>query len=194
MTRTHVLATVLVACALVAPAAPAGAKEITVKDARGDVWREADTVNATPAPSIRSGDITKAVIAHDGKRVSVRVLFKRLARKGAYVQVAVKLQGSKGGVVREVLVESSRRDRNGVVRVFNAGGRPVEGCDADHDIDFKRDRITVDVDRRCLHKPGRVRANVNTARATGSGIFYSDNVHDTAAESVAWSDWVKRSR
>ena len=193
MTRTHVLATVLAACALAAPAAPAGAKEITVKDARGDVWREADTITATPAPSIRAGDITKAVIAHDGKRVSVRVVFKRLARKGAYVQVAVKLQGSKG-VVREVLVESSRRDRNGVVRVFNAGGRPVDGCDADHEIDYKRDRVSLDVDRRCLHKPGRVRANVNTARATGSGIFYSDNVHDTAAESVAWSDWVKRSR
>jgi hypothetical protein len=194
VTRTHVLATVLAACALAAPAAPAGAKEITVKDARGDVWREADTVNATPAPSIRDGDITKAVIAHDGRRVSVRVVFKRLARTGAYLQVAVKLQGSKGGVVREVLVESSRRDRNGVVRVFNAGGQPVGRCDADHKIDFKRDRVELDVDRRCLHKPGRVRANVNTARATGSGIFYSDNVHDTAAESVAWSDWVKRSR
>ena len=194
MTRTHVLATVLVACALAAPAAPAGAKQITVKDSRGDVWREPDTVNAAPAPKIRSGDITKAVIAHDGARASVRIVFKRLARKGAYTQVAVRLQGSKGRVVREVLVESSRRTRNGVVRVFNANGRPVERCDADYDIDFKRDRLTLSVDRRCLHKPGRIRANVNTARATGSGIFYSDNVHDTAAESLAWSDWVKRTR
>jgi hypothetical protein len=192
--RTHPLATLLVACALAAPAAPAGAKEIIVKDARGDVWREADTVNATPAPKLRSGDITKAVVAHGGRRASVQIVFKRLTRKGAYTQFAVKLQGSEGRVVREVLVESSRRDRNGVVRVFNAGGRPVDRCDPDHDIDFKRDRVTVSVDRRCLHKPGRIRANVNTARATGRGIFYSDNVHDTAAESVAWTDWVKRTR
>ena len=42
--------------------------------------------------------------------------------------------------------------------------------------------------------PGRVRVNVNTAHATGKGVFYSDNLHDAAAQSTAWTDWVKRGR
>jgi hypothetical protein len=194
VTRTHVLATLLVACALAASAAPASAKQITVKDARGDVWRETDTTTATPAPSLRLGDVTKATVAHSGDRAVVKIRLARLARKGPYAQYAVKLQGNKSRVVRELLVETSRRDRSGALRVFNAHGRPVERCDADHDVDYKRDRITVRVDRGCLNKPRRIRANVNTARATADAVFYSDNLHDTAAESDAWTEWVERAR
>ena len=47
--------------------------------------------------------------------------------------------------------------------------------------------------RRDPRKPGRVRVNVNTAYATRNGIFYADTLHDTAAQSAAWTDWVKRS-
>lgn len=194
VTRTHVLATLLVACALAAPAAPASAEQITVKDARGDVWRESDTRTATPAPALRLGDVTKATVAHSSERVVVKIRLARLARKGPYAQYAVKLQGNKSLVVRELLVETSKRDRSGVVRVFNAHGRPVDRCDADHDVDYKRDKITVRVDRGCLNKPRRIRANVNTARASGNATFYSDNLHDTAPESAAWTDWVKRAR
>ena len=195
MTRTHVLATLLVAgCTLAAAAAPAGAKEITVKDGRGDVWGEADAISASPSPSIREGDITKAVVRHEGDEATVKIGFVRLAKKGAYAQFDVRFQGSRGNVVREVLVEASKRDRSGVLRVFNAHGRPVDSCDADHKIDYKHDKVTVSIDRRCLRKPGKVRANVNTAHATRSAVFYSDNLHDTAAESAAWTDWVKRSR
>lgn len=192
--RTHVVATLLVACALVVPAAPASAKQITVKDARGDVWRETDTTTATPAPSLRLGDVTKATVAHTGERATVKIRFARLARKGPFAQYAVKLQGNKGRVVRELLVETSKRDRSGVLRVFNAHGRPVDRCDADHDVDYKRDRVTIRVDRGCLNKPRRIRANVNTARATGDAVFYSDTLHDTAAESDAWTEWVGRAR
>lgn len=193
MTRTHVLATLLVACGtLAATAAPAVAKELTVKDARGDVWGEVDATTSTPAPSIKQGDITKVVVLHERDEAKVKIGFVRLARKGAYAQFSVTFQGSDGNVVREVLVEASKRDRSGTLRVFNPRGRLVDGCDADHDVDYRRDKVSVVIDRRCLNKPGRVRINVNTAHATGTGVFYSDNAHDAAAESDAWTDWVKR--
>lgn len=193
MTRTHLVAALAVVLCLVAPAAPAAARELTVKDARGDVWREPDATTASPAPSVRSGDVTKAVVGHDGSRAFVKIKFARLARTGSYAQYAVRFQG-RNGVVREVLLESSRRLRSGGLRVFNAKGRPVDRCDVDHAVDYRRDKVTVEIDRRCLHRPGKVRVNVNTARATRRGVFFSDTLHDAAAESTAWTDWVKRSR
>lgn len=193
MTRTHLVAALAVVLSLVAPAAPATAREVTLEDARGDVWREPDATTASPAPSVRSGDVTKAVVGHDGRRAFVEITFARLARTGSYAQYAVRFQG-RNGVVREVLLESSRRMRSGGLRVFNAKGRPVDRCDVDHDIDYRRDEVTVEVDRRCLHRPGKVRVNVNTARATRRGVFFSDTLHDATAASTAWTDWVKRSR
>jgi hypothetical protein len=193
VTRTHVLAALLAAGTLAVTAAPAGAAQLKVKDARGDVWGEADAVNATPSPTISEGDISNAVVAYQRDAVTVKVRFVKLSRTGPYAQYAVRLQGSKG-VVREVLVESSRRDRSGVHRVFNGQGGEVGDCDAQHRIDYKRDVVKVKVDRGCLSRSGKVRANVNTAHATGTGVFYSDNVHDTAAQSAAWTDWVKRAR
>ena len=191
MTRTHVLAALLAAGTLAVTAAPAGAAQLKVKDARGDVWGAADAVNVTPSPTISEGDITKTVVAHQRDAVTVKIGFVKLSRTGPYAQYAVRLQGSKG-VVREVLVESSRRDRSGVHRVFNAQGREVGDCDAQHRIDYKRDLVKVKVDRGCLARSRKVRANVNAAHAAGTGVFYSDNVHDTAAQSTAWTDWVKR--
>ena len=127
MTPSHALATLAVAgLALAATAAPASAQEVTVKDARGDVWGSVDAITATPSPAIKEGDISKAVVRHEGDRAQVRIGFAKLARKGAYAQYAVKFQGSSGNVVREVLVETSKRDRSGVLRVFNAQGQPVE--------------------------------------------------------------------
>jgi len=195
VTPSHALATLAVAAlALVAGAAPAGAQEVTVPDARGDVWGAADATTATPSPAIKAGDITKAVVRYEDDRAKVRIGFAKLVRKGAYAQYAVKFQGSRGNVVREVLVEAGKRDRSGVLRVFNAHGRPVERCDTGHDIDYKRDKVTITVQRGCLGKPGKVRVNVNTAYATGAGVFYTDNLHDTAAQSTAWTEWVKRTR
>ena len=195
MTRTHVLATLTLAgLALAAAAGPASAQQLKVKDARGDVWVSTDAGVATPAPSLRSGDIAKTVVVHGDGEATAKIGFVKLARKGAYAQYDVTFQGSRGGVVREVLLETSRRDRRGSVRVFNAKGQPLDGCDVDHKVSYRRDKVTISIDRRCLNKPGRVRVNVNTAHATGSGVFFSDNLHDTAPRSDAWTDWVKRGR
>jgi hypothetical protein len=194
VTRTHALATLAAAgLLLTATAAPAAAGELTVVDAPSDVWGAADATNATPSPSIREGDITKAKVIYEDDRATVRIGFARLARKGAFAQFAVRFQGSRGDVVREVVVESSRRNRSGSVRVFNNGGQPVGRCEASHDVDYRRDKVKVTVDRRCLDRSRKVRVNVNTAFATRTGVFYSDNLHDTAAASVAWTDWVRRS-
>jgi hypothetical protein len=170
---------------------PALAATATLRDARGDVWGSTDAVTATPSPTVAEGDITKATVDFAGSTVAVRIRFGQLSRQGAYAQYSVRLQGKQGGVVREVVVETAKRNRAGTHRVFNAQGREVD-CDAHHAVGYGKDRVTVTLDRRCLSSPRAVRANINTAHATGQRVFYSDNVHDTAAESQAWSEWVHR--
>jgi hypothetical protein len=75
--------------------------------------------------------------------------------------------------------------------VFNAKGSEVS-CDVRHRVAYDRDRVKLTMDRDCLRSPKAVRVNVNTAWATRTGVFYSDNLHDTAPQSEAWSGWVRR--
>ena len=190
------LLTVLGAAAVsTALALPASAASGTLPDARGDVWRAVGVTAAEPSPTTRHGDLTRTVISYDHGTVVVTLRFASLRKKDAYAQYAVRLQGRQGKVVRTVLVETSKRDRHGVHRVFNAKDDGVD-CRAGHDVSYRKDRVTVTLDRRCLSSPKAVRANVNTARATTTrkqdAVFFSDSGHDTAAESVAWSSWVKR--
>ena len=194
--RVAGLLSVLTAAALTTvPVASASAAETTFKDARGDVWRATSAVAAVPSPTTRQGDLTRAVVHYEGHDVKIGLHFVSLRKRDAYAQYAVRLQGRQGKVVRTVTVETSKRDRKGVHRVFNANDGDVT-CDAGHHVDYVKDRVTVTLDRRCLSSPRAVRVNVNTGRATTTkrqdAVFYSDNAHDAAASSAAWSAWVKR--
>lgn len=192
------LAAITATAATTALAAPAHAADLTLKDARGDVWRAVSATEAAPSPSTREGDLTRVVVSYAGRDVRVRLHFAALRKHDAYTQAAVRIQGKQGKVVRLVTVETSRRDRVGVHRIFNANGESVRAtsCKATHHVDYAKDRVTVSLDRRCLSSPRAVRVNVNTGRATTvkkrDAVFYSDNAHDAAAESAAWSAWVKR--
>jgi hypothetical protein len=190
------LITVLGAAAVsTALALPASAASSTLVDTRGDVWRATGVTAAAPSPTTRHGDLTRTVVRYSRNHVKVKLRFVSLRKKDAYAQYAVRLQGKQGKVVRTVVVETSKRDRQGVHRVFNAKERRVE-CDTGHDVSYRKDRVTVTLDRRCLSSPRAVRVNVNTARATTThnqdAAFFSDSGHDTAAQSTAWSDWVRR--
>jgi hypothetical protein len=189
------VAAAAVTLSAVASVAPASAAELTIADARGDVWRATSTTTAEPSPTTVPGDLARTVVRYEGGQVLVRLYFADLRRRDAYEQFAVRLQGKQGKVIRSVLVETSRREPKGGHRVFNRAGSEVS-CDAQHKVDYAKNRVTVKLDRVCLGSPGAVRVNVNAARATTThrkdAVFYSDSGHDTAAESAAWSAWVSR--
>jgi hypothetical protein len=195
VTPRSLFAVLAAAAVSTAVALPASASSRTFDDARGDVWRAAGVTAAVPSPTTQHGDLTRTVVSYDRNRVKVKLRFVSLRKKDAYAQYAVRLQGKQGKVVRTVLVETSKRDRHGVHRVFNAKDSRVT-CDSAHHVDYRKDKVTVTLDRSCLSSPRAVRVNVNTARATTThrkdAVFYSDSGHDTAAESAAWSAWVKR--
>lgn len=183
---------VTAAAVLLATAGPVAAREVAVKDARGDVWASTAPDTWEPAPAGSLGDVTRAVVRHEASKVVVTVRFADLRRTGSYAQYAVRIQGSRDKVVREVVVEAGARGWDGRHRVFRADGEPATGCSATHLIDYQDEKVQVRVDPGCLRSPGSVRVNVNAYRAQKDKTFLADNPHNEKAESSAWSPWARR--
>lgn len=175
-------------------AGPAAAQDYTFNDAAGDTWYAAGSTGAEPAPSNVQGDLVRTSVEHDRKVVLVRLKFADLARRGAYAQYAVLLEGSRDRKVREVVVEASHRNWPGRVRVFKRNGDLVSRCPVSHGIDYDANVVRLRVARICLNRPGSVRANINVHRLDNAQDSYSDNAHDELEYSEAWTPWVKRSR
>jgi hypothetical protein len=185
----------LAAAALVATvAAPASAEQQRLVDPQGDMWVVADDGSSVPAPESAQGDVTRARTSYRGDAIVVRLKFVDLARRGAYAQYAVVLQGHRDLRTREVVVEAGPDRWEGRARVYKPHGDLVTSCPVAHRIDYDTETVRVRVDRACLDKPGSVRASINVYRADDTGAFYSDNPHDSLDHSDAWTPWVHRTR
>lgn len=189
-------AVVLLAAGVLLPwgAGPVSAAELRLTDATGDMWASGTDGAAVPAPEAGRGDLTRAKLSYRGDTVVVRLAFAALARRGAYAQYTLLLQGKRDRRIREVVVGASPKRWAGRTRVFELHGDLVTHCPVSHEIDYGADVLKVRVKRTCLAKPGSVRANINVDLADDTGVFYSDNPHDGLDHSEAWTPWVRRSR
>ena len=175
-----------------AMAEPAAAEQVTLRDARHDVWRSASVDDLSPAPSATLGDVTRTVVAHGPASVVVTLAFVDLRRSMAYSNYTVRLQnGSRQ--TREVTLEASRHTPGGRIRVFRPNGRVIT-CAVQHRIDYGRDRVRLSVPRSCLPSSTRVRANVSMHRSNDQGVFFADNPHNQRASSSAWTSWLRAAR
>ena len=79
------LATAAAAAIAILPltAAPVSAAQLTLNDARGDMWFiEEGSTEPDPAPTARVGDFVRATFRHTDRRVEVRSKFVELRRTG----------------------------------------------------------------------------------------------------------------
>lgn len=193
MPLRRVLAACLATAAVLSGAdAPASAAKLRLVDARGDMWVSTDGGAPVPAPGSSLGDLTRAKVSYRGDKVRVRLSLVDIAKRGAYAQYALVLQGHGANPTREIVLDAAPGEWAGRVRVFKRHGDLVDDCAVTHDIDYVHNAVRLNVERSCLGRPGSVRANVNVYRATGAGTFYSDNPHDGLDHSDAWTAWVKR--
>jgi hypothetical protein len=179
---------------LLAVAGPASAQQLRLTDPRGDMWVSAADGSSLPAPGSSQSDVTRAKVSYRGDKVVVRLKFVDLAKRGSYAQYVAVLQGHRDHRTREIVLEAGPHRWKGRARVYKRHGDLVTNCKVVHRIDYGTEVVRVRVSRACLAEPGSVRANVNIYRASGSGVFYSDNPHDRLDQSDAWTDWVKRTR
>ena len=188
------LAVATLVATLVVTAGVASADQERLVDPAGDMWAAADDGSSVPAPGSSQGDLTRAKLTYEGDKVVVRLKFVNLARRGAYAQYLVVVQGHRDHRTREIVLEAGPGRWAGRARVYRPHGDLVASCPVAHVIDYGAEVVRVRVNRACLAKPGSVRANVNVYRADDTGAFYSDNPHDRLDHSDAWTPWVKRSR
>jgi hypothetical protein len=182
--------TVLLSLALVLPAVPAAAQQVTEHDDRGDMVRvEEGGSDPQAAPGAQVGDVLRTTFRHDAARVVVRTRLAALERAGRRFTVWVDIQdGSRQAWF--VGVRATRRDRGGETIVMDDRGGDLP-CTAAHRIDYAADTVQVSLPRHCLGDPGRLRFRLLTEHVRASWEHaWLDNGLGSTMEDMRWTDWL----
>ena len=187
---TRALAVLTAALLLVAVSSgAASAREVVLRDAAGDMWRQDRQGNVSEAPTSRAGDVRKALFRHGRKNLVVRQRFVDLRRSGDYAQYVIRIESARG-IYRELRVEASSGSWAGKSRVFNRRGDLVE-CSTTHDIDYAVNAVVMTVSRSCLGTPRTVRATASNYRTDVNHLFLMDNPHNTESSAQDWTRWLR---
>ena len=182
--RSVAVVVTALALALVSTGA-ASAREVTVGDARHDVWR---TNPKAKAPSVRNGDVVRTQFLHGPRNVVVRSRYVDLRKVGRYAQFTVRIENG-ARRYREVMVETSRTSRNGSTRVFDRRGDRV-ACKVRHQISYSANTVRIEVPRSCLNRPTYVRGTAASYWANQDGDLYTDNPHNQRPTVRTWTRWI----
>ncbi len=159
-------------------AGAAAAQTLTVTDARGDVRAydmESEQETSSPAPGVKNGDILRTVFKHSDRRVSARLKFADLQRKGAMSGYVARVVTNEN-VRRDVIIFAGPRQWRGDAQMTRPNGNPVD-CDLKHAINYDTNVLTVSFPRSCVSDPRWVRL--------GAGSFWMNGVTGTAYQDDA---------
>ncbi len=174
------LSTLALAAGLaVSTAGTAAAQTFSVRDAHGDVLAydasgDAETAG-TPAPGVKNGDVWRTVFKHADRRVSARIKFADLRRKGVMSGYIVRVVTNEK-VRRDVVIFAGPQQWRGEAQMSRPNGNPVE-CDVKHAINYDTNVITLSFPRGCVSDPRWVRM--------GAGSFWMDGAMETAYQDDA---------
>lgn len=183
-----VLAAVATAAVTVVGAQPSYAESVTVRDARGDMWKiEEGSHEPDRAPGARLGDLVRTTARHGTTALVVRARFAELQRTGRRLTLWVELRDDTGRRTH-LGVRATRRDRSGETILMTGRGRDI-ACDVDHRIDYRGDRIRVRVPRQCLGDPRTVRLRVASEQVRRSWAYaWLDNGLGDSMEDRSWTE------
>jgi hypothetical protein len=188
------LATAAAAAIAILPltAAPVSAAQLTLNDARGDMWFiEEGSTEPDPAPEARVGDFVRATFRHTDRRVKVRSKFVELRRTGRRFEMFVTMRDQDR---RETIamVRPSRQDRNGRTRLFTGRGQDI-ACNLRHRVNYARNTVRISFPRRCVDNPRWLRFQATSSQYGHSLRFAHVDDPNTATEpSLALTGRVRR--
>lgn len=188
------LATAAAAAIAILPltAAPVSAAQLTLNDARGDMWViEEGSTEPDPAPAARVGDFVRATFRHTDRRVEVRSKFVELRRTGRRFEMFVTMRDQNR---RETIamVRTSRQDLNGRTRLFTARGQDI-ACNIRHRVNYARNTVRISFPRRCVDNPRWLRFQATSSQSARSLRFaHVDDPNSAAEPSLALTGRVRR--
>lgn len=159
--RRRLLA-LLLAPALLAPAAPAAADTWRGTDPAHDVWRltrSGDGDDYTAAPTRANADLLGVVLRHGQGRVVLRLRFDDIfvpPEPGGMFSVFGDVRTNDLGASFDMVAGRDRRQ--GRVTVWQRGGR----CEGSSVIDYARDVATISLPTDCLGDPRWVQLSFRT--------------------------------
>jgi hypothetical protein len=188
--RAAAVAVTMVTALLIAPPALAG--EVSVRDARGDMWViEEGSTDPDPAPSARIGDFVRTTFRHTNTRVLVRSKFVELERTGRRFVTWTNLQ-ARNGRRWFAGVELTPRDRNGRTLLFTGTGVDIT-CNLRHRVNYRQDTVHLSIPRRCLNTPRALRFGQLSEFSERTLRFARlDDSLSRQVKRVTWTDWVRR--
>lgn len=168
--------------AATAPGALAGDAPVTrvvLRDGPGDVWVAGDGEEGyTPAGSVPTADVTRAVAAHRTGSVVVHMRFVDLRRVDSQNFGAFIYAGRRTIVAMVSASPGARAGRHQLID-YRAGRVRCPGFT--HDIDYATETVVMRVPRSCLGRPAWVRLSLlNGVYRDGGGGFreLTDNPHN----------------
>lgn len=182
--RAAILVAGLAVLPLLAP--PASAAQLTLEDARADMWVvEEGGTDPDPAPQASVGDFVRTTFRHRDRRVVVRAEFVDLA-PGRLFRLWVALRDEDRRTTW-AMVEASRRDRDGSTRLMTNRGRDID-CRVQHRIDYATSTIHFGFPRRCLGGPRSLQFSAMSEHTRRhSDLVHLDNPHNQQATNQSWT-------
>jgi hypothetical protein len=146
------LATAGVVVTALLGAAPVTAAELTLQDARHDMWViEEGSTQPDPAPAARIGDVLRTTFRHEDHFVVITSSFLELRRTGQRFTVWVNMRDQKG-TETTAGIRTSPHNRYGRALLFTSRGEDIP-CNVRHRVNYKRDLVRIAIPRRCLDTP-----------------------------------------
>lgn len=173
------ISTVAIAVGLtLGTAGTAAAQTFSVQDARGDVLAydmASDSDTGTPAPGVENGDVWRTVFRHNDRRISARIKFADLQRRGVMSGYIVRVVTNEK-VRRDVIIYAGPQHWRGDSQMARPNGNPVE-CNIAHNINYDTNVLTLSFTRSCVSDPRWVRM--------GAGSFWMNGAAQTAYQDDA---------
>ena len=183
----------LTAAALVATAVPAVASQTSHHDRTGDVLRiGVEDGSSTPQPEWAQGDVQRIRAGHRTHRVGARLALREVRRRTDN-SFFFRIHTPEGRF--EVDGFTSQDHPHGVWYLISPNRpRPTPCTGLRHRVDYRDERVSVSVPRRCLGRPARVRVGaaaqtwIDAAEQTRLDDAYSTG----QVEHITVGPWLRR--
>lgn len=193
------LLTTAILGAVLAPAAAASAKSLTIADDTADTWENVYNPDTQSDDWYEAGnklntDITKTVIKHSATKITITATFDELKAKDARYGLVDKLRFDHGPkVVADV--DTNGKWKGQAFLYTDRSGAQIDCAGLTHAIDYTANTVEISIPRSCVGKPMWVEVAEfsvsNTSDAAGDHS-YIDDAATAGHKFGTWSDKVRR--
>jgi hypothetical protein len=190
---------VAVLCAAVVGVAPATAQAqtLTDPDTAGDMVRFNDRNDTVvPAPTRRLNDVTSTRLTHGTRRVSIRVEYVDLKRRGDVQGLYIPMVTNEGKR-RYLQLVAYPRHWSGETDLVTGNFREVRCGGVRHTINYDTNVMRVSFPRRCASSPRWVKFRAVAYAQADGGLYADDALSDLPITSqddndLTWSPRIHR--